>query len=232
MPERRFTDTEVAAILEQASNAEAPSRAVGDGAEDADGLTLAQLQDIGREVGISPEAIRQAALVVDRGGLATARRFVGFPLGVGRVVYLERGLTDDEWDRFVVDLRETFAARGVVRRDGSLRQWTNGNLQVLLEPSANGYRVRMKTIRQQSLMLMRGGIGFLAAGGATFAAMALRGALHGSALFLALELVTAGAGMFTAGAIRLPSWAGRRRSQMEELAARLVSMVDGPAAPG
>jgi len=229
MPERRFTDTEIAAILEQASNADAPSRA---GAESADGLTLAQLEDIGREVGISPDAIRQAALVVDRGGLATARRLVGLPLGVGRVVYLERALTDDEWDRFVVDLRETFAARGVVRRDGSLRQWTNGNLQVLLEPAAGGYRVRMKTVRQQSRVLMRAGLGFLGAAAVTLAATAVGGSLHGGSVFLAAELFAMGAGMFTAGAIRLPSWARRRRSQMEELAGRLAAIAGDTAASG
>jgi DNA-3-methyladenine glycosylase II len=37
-------------------------------------------------------------------------------------------LSDDQWDRLVVDLRETFNAAGIVGREGSLRQWRNGNL--------------------------------------------------------------------------------------------------------
>lgn len=226
MTERRFNDTEIAAILERASKADAAApRAL----DTSDGLTLTQLQEIGREVGIAPDAIREAALVVDRGGLATARRFVGLPLGVGRVVYLERALSDEEWDRFVVDLRETFAARGVVRRDGSLRQWTNGNLQVLVEPTANGFRVRMKTFRQQSQGLMVGGLGFLAASLVTAAA----GGLHSGGVFLIGEFAILGASLFAAGAARLPTWARRRRDQMEELAARLVA-ITGPreATPG
>jgi hypothetical protein len=45
----------------------------------------------------------------------------------------------------VVTLRETFEARGRLQRDGSFRQWTNGNLQALLEPSATGHRLRLST---------------------------------------------------------------------------------------
>src|SRR6266550_289724 len=64
---------------------------------------------------------------------------------VARNVNLNRRLTDEEWERLVVQLREVFNARGRTRSDGSLRQWTNGNLQVLLEPTATGHRLRFGT---------------------------------------------------------------------------------------
>lgn len=225
MTERRFNDTEIAAILERASKVDAAAPRPLDSSE---GLTLAQLQEIGRETGISPDAIRDAAYAVDRGGLATSRHFIGFPLGVGRVVHLDRTLTDEEWDRFVVDLRETFAARGVVRREGSLRQWTNGNLQVFLEPTANGYRVRMKTMRQQSRGLMIAGMAFLALSAVAIGLGALGGSATGTH-FLVGELLVLGGAMFAAGAGRLPGWARRRRQQMEELAARLIAITGGPS---
>lgn len=225
MTERRFNDTEIAAILERASQADATSPRLLDSNE---GLTLAQLQEIGREAGISPEAIRDAAHVVGRGGLATSRHFLGFPLGVGRVVHLDRPLTDEEWDRFVVDLRETFSARGVIRRDGSLRSWTNGNLQVFLEPTASGYRVRMKTMRAQSRRLMITGIAFLALSTVAIVAGALRGNATGTHL-LVDELLVLGSAMFAFGAGLLPGWARRRRSQMEELAGRLIAITGGPS---
>jgi hypothetical protein len=52
MAERRYSDEEVAAIFERASQ---PEHTTLPAAADGKGLTLAALQDIGREVGISPE---------------------------------------------------------------------------------------------------------------------------------------------------------------------------------
>ena len=143
MTERRFNEAEVAAIFERATEAHhAGQRQLPSG----EGMTLAQLQEIGREVGISPEQVAEAANAIDRVGSPTARKFLGLPIGVGRTIELDRRLTDDEWERLVVDLRETFDARGVLRHEGSLRQWTNGNLQALLEPTATGHRVRLRTM--------------------------------------------------------------------------------------
>lgn len=44
---------------------------------------------------------------------------------------LDRKLSGDEWERFDVDLRETFDEREARRSEGSIRQWANGNLQAL-----------------------------------------------------------------------------------------------------
>lgn len=79
-----------------------------------EGLTLADLQDIGREVGISPEAVAQAAQSLELRRQAVTRSFLGLPIGVERTVTLNRWLTDARWDQLVVQLRETFRARGTV----------------------------------------------------------------------------------------------------------------------
>src|SRR5215203_4970217 len=131
MTERRYDQAEVAAIFERA--AEATTHA-GEPRQPAssEGMTLAELQEIGREVGIAPESIALAARSVGVAAQASSRTFLGLPLGVARTVQLDRRLSEEEWERVVVDLRETFNARGSVRSEGSLRQWTNGNLQALL----------------------------------------------------------------------------------------------------
>ena len=59
------------------------------------------------------------------------------PVGVSRTVTSAGNFTEREWERLVVDLRETFDAKGAVKREGSFRQWTNGNLQALVEPTAS-----------------------------------------------------------------------------------------------
>src|SRR5512140_737780 len=141
MAERRYSEAEMASIFENAADAEAAGRRPSHA---PDGMTLAQLQEIGREVGISPEAVAQAARLVAQRGKAVSRRWLGLPIGVGRTLDLGRRLTDHEWEDLVVDLRETFDARGHVSVQGSFREWTNGNLQALLEPTSTGQRLRIR----------------------------------------------------------------------------------------
>lgn len=220
MTERRFNEVEVAAIFERATEAQQTGqRQLPSG----DGLTLAELQEIGREVGISPELLGQAANAIDRVGRPTSRNFLGLTIGVGRTVELDRRLSDDEWERLVVDLRETFDARGMVRQDGSLRQWTNGNLQALLEPTATGHRVRLRTVKGDARSLMIGGLGMLGVAAAALIAAVLQNGVGDPGMLSSLGLLASmGVGMFGIGALRLPRWARLRQRQMEEVAERLT----------
>ena len=220
MTERRYDEAQVAAIFRRATEEmETAHRR----AAPADGLTLSELEGIGREVGLPPEAIRRAARALEGGEQRVVRTFLGLPLGVGRTVELDRRLTDDEWERLVVDLRETFDARGATRRDGGLREWRNGNLQALLEPTATGHRLRLRTIKGDARGMMSGGLMTIGGGVLTAVVAAMRGAAGDmDAIAGAWALMTLGAGMFTAGAVRLPSWARRRRQQMDEVAERLA----------
>ena len=217
MTEPRYSEEDIAAIFERAAEAQQTARRH---LPPGDGMTLAELQEIGREVGIPAELVAQAARSMDRAGKPARRTFLGLPIGVGQTVDLGRRLTDEEWERLVVDLRETFDARGKVRDDGSFRQWTNGNLQALLEPTATGHRLRLQTMKGDARGLMAGGLGLLGIAAATLVAMAVAGHLADFAGVAFLS--AAGLGMFGLGAIRLPGWARLRRRQMEGVAARLA----------
>lgn len=217
MTERRFNEEEVAAIFRQATEAQqTPERQLPAG----EGLTLAELQDIGRQVGIAPEQLVRAAASLSEVGGATSRRFLGLTIGVGRTIDLGRKLSEDEWERLVVDLRETFDARGTVRQEGSFRQWTNGNLQALLEPTANGDRLRLSTVKADSRAWMMGGL--LTLGIATVTAIvAVVGGPRFADLTGVVEIGVIAAGQLAIGAIRLPGWSRLRRKQMEEISRRL-----------
>ena len=221
MTERRFNEAEVAAIFERATEAQQTGQRQLPSGE---GMTLAQLQEIGREVGISPEQVAEAANALDRVGSPTARSFLGLPIGVGRTIELDRRLTDDEWERLVVDLRETFDARGTLRHEGSLRQWTNGNLQALLEPTATGHRVRLRTIKGDSQAFMMGGLAMLGVG--LVSTIFSEG---GAAVSSAVSFLAMGGGLFAIGALRLPGWARVRRQQMEQIAGRLTLLAKSPS---
>ena len=219
MTGRRYNDKEMAAIFRAAAEGpQSPQREVP--AEE--GLTLSDLQAIGREVGISPAAVAQAAQALDIRQGASSRTFLGLPIGVARTVNLNRRLTDQEWEQLVVQLRDVFNARGTTRSDGSLRQWTNGNLQVLLEPTETGHRLRFRTLHGAARASIGAGFAALAVT-ATFAIATAIGGHLGDAVPGILFLLAAGVGMIASGVLRLPRWARLRGRQMDALAAQIAS---------
>ena len=219
MTDRRYNDKEIAAIFRAATEGPlSPQRQV----PPEEGLTLADLQAIGREVGISPAAVAQAAQALDIRRETAARTFFGLPMGVARTVNLNRRLTDHEWERLVVQLREVFNARGTTRSDGSLRQWTNGNLQVLLEPTEAGHRLRFRTLHGAARASMGAGLAVFGVTATVAVATAISGHL-GDAIPEIVLLLAAGMAMIVNGALRLPGWARLRGRQMDALAAQIAS---------
>jgi hypothetical protein len=224
--ERRYSDSEIAAIFRAAAEGpQLPQREV----PREEGLTLAELQAIGREVGIAPEAVVQAAHGLDVRRGAESRLFLGLPIGVARTVNLNRRLSDEEWERLVVQLREVFNARGVTRSEGSLRQWTNGNLQVLLEPTETGHRLRFGTLHGGASALIGAGLTALGSAGVLAIVTSINGTL-GAAMTGIGFIVVAGLGMIASGALRLPGWARLRGRQMEAIATK-VALPPGSTPP-
>jgi hypothetical protein len=219
--ERRYSEQEVALILEQASAAQDQSDRVLPGGE---GLTLAQVQDIAKEVGIDQQQVSRVANAVARGDLVPTQRrtYLGLPIGVGRTIDFGRPVSDAEWDRLVVVLRETFDAKGRVQREGNFRQWTNGNLQALLEPTEHGHRLRLRTTKGNAKMLMVLGAFSIVAGVATFFVPMLTGAATGdpAAFWNSVMLGLIGTVSLVSAGVQLPRWARTRASQMESVALR------------
>lgn len=221
MTDRRYSEAEVAEIFRRAAESQqAAPRQLPAG----DGMTLADLQDIGQEVGLPPDLVAQSAGALDRQGVPAARRFLGLPIGVSRTVELSRRLTDEEWDQLVVDLRDTFEARGRVRVDGTLREWTNGNLQALLEPTPTGQRLRLRTVNANARGFMLIGVGMIGIALAPLVVAALElGTGTALAGFAPFGLI--GAAFFGLGALRLPRWSVTRARQMEGIATRLAALT-------
>ncbi|MEP7345976.1 MAG: hypothetical protein ABI877_11940 [Gemmatimonadaceae bacterium] len=129
----------------------------------------------------------------------------------------ERRVTDEEWDSIVVALRDTFHARGRIDRTGTIREWRNGNLAALLEPTANGHRLRLSTSKGDARLQLGFGTGALLAGAVTALQLLVGGAsvnaLGSSALMAAWGIAIIGR-----AAWMLPRWARTRESQMQSLA--------------
>ena len=223
--ERRYQEDEVAEIFEAAS---APALSRGDAAP-TQGLTLAELQAIGREVGIAPERIAEAAASLARSQPPLPRRTeLGMPLSAAHVIDLPRALTDREWALVVADLRETFNARGHETSQGVTRQWANGNLHALVEPTKTGYRLRLGTVKGDALALNRMG-GFGIAMGLVVGLVPLVSGDPAATVSGAVALGGMGVGAFVFNALRLPRWVRLREQQMKEVAERTRALVaEGP----
>jgi hypothetical protein len=218
MTERRYDEEETAAIFARASEAQPtePKQLAT-----REGWTLAELQTIGREAGLAPDDVAAAARALDRPAQPAPRQMLGITIGVGRTVQLDHRMNDAEWERLVVVLRDTFDARGQVRVDGSLRQWTNGNLQVLVEPTTKGDRVRLRTRNGSAQSMITIGVTMVATSALVAVVALLRGADGAGALASFVPVAAGGVGAMLAGWLRLRSWAPTRLQQMDDIAQQL-----------
>ncbi len=221
---RRYSEEEVEAIFAEATRAvqsTTPARSEGHG------LTLADLHEIGREIGVDANAITRAATALEVGGQPQPRRrYLGFPIGVGRTVELPGPLSDREWERLVADLRETFRARGNVRTEGSLREWWNGNLHALVEPTGTGERLRMRTVSSRVRAAVTMGVGGLVTGIVFTVVLALTGDVLWSEAALIFGVLGAiGVWGLGFGAIESFRWSRERERQMEDIGHRAVALA-------
>lgn len=225
MTDRRYSDEEVAEIFKRAatapSNLPAPP-------EVGDGLSLSQLQEVGLEVGIGAEQVAAAARSLDSAPVANVGTLLGLPIAVRESVELGRRLTDAEWSQMVVAARETFAARGKLRDEGEFREWSNGNLAMMLEPSPTGHRIRFQTRNGNAEGMVRLGAMMTGFGGVMAAVgLGIGGAKAAKMMVLVSMFLGLGV-LFGAGAlIRLPPWARRRGEQMRQLASKAQELIEG-----
>jgi hypothetical protein len=222
MTERRYGDDEVRKIFNLATTSDTRDHWLP---AQADGLTLDELLRIGQEAGIEPVRVAQAAERLDaRGRLAPVRRSFGLPIGVSRVVDLPRAPTDREWEQLISEFRTTFGTQGRATTSGGLREWSQGNLHISVEPTERGEQLRLSTLKDDAMVLnglavVMGGMSVLmgaviAAAGKPEKALLILGMFGGMAL-----------AAFGANLVRLPGWARKRERQMEGIAEHAVKLL-------
>lgn len=225
MTERRYGDDEVREIFSLATTGGSRDRSLP---TEPDGLTLDEMQRIGQEAGIDPMRVAQAAkMLASRGKVAPVRRSFGLPIGVSRVVDLPRAPTDREWEQLVSEFRTTFGVRGKTTSSGSLREWSNGNLHICVEPTARGEQLRLSTLKEDAMVL--NGLGAVFSGMAVImGAMVTAAGKPSKALAIIVMFGGMALASFAANVIRLPRWARERTRQMESLAEHTVRMLSEP----
>ncbi len=225
MTERRYGDEEIREIFKLATTDVARDRRL---ASESGGLTLEELQHVGKEAGIDASSVARAAAALDARGTSTPiRRSFGLPVGLSRVVELPRAPSDREWEQLITEFRTTFGVQGVATSSGNMRQWSHGNLHISLEPSARGEQLRISTLNDSVIALNGLGIVFggmsLLMGAVVTAAGKPGKALVVVGLFGGLCLAAIGSNL-----LRAPRWARERKRQMEALAEHAVKFLAAP----
>lgn len=152
--ERRFTDEEVATILERAlasshRETRVPVR------NETDGITLAQLEGVAAEAGIDPVRVREAALTLgDESEGEDGSALFGPPANhvFDRVV--EGEIPPDRMSDVVAAIRRLTKGTGKVEEVGDWLEWTSGedrSLHVTVKPEAG--QTRLQVVTSSALLL-------------------------------------------------------------------------------
>ena len=223
--ERRYQEHEVRQILELAIGPDGPP---SQSLPAVEGLTLLQLEEVGREVGLPPNRITQAvAAFEERGELVPRGKSLGLPISVGSIVSLPRSPSDREWELLVAALRTTFGAKGEMTSQGSLREWSNGFLHAFIEPTETGHRLRLTDSRAGAVVGMGFG-GFLLAFGLLIFVVLLGKEDPGFRFAVPAFFSLIGGGLIAGSAMSLPGWAREQERRMEHINRRAVSLLALP----
>ena len=224
--ERKYEEHEVRQILDLAIGPEgAPAQSV----PAVEGLTLLQLQEVGREVGLHPDRITQAVTELERRGESVPRgTTLGLPISVGSIVTLPRGPSDREWELLVADLRTTFGGKGEVTSHGGLREWSHGTLHAFIEPTETGHRLRLTDSRVGAVAGMAFG-GFILAFALLIFVVLLGKDDPGFKFAVPAFFSLIGGGLIAGSALSLPGWAREQERRMEHINRRAVSLLALPA---
>jgi len=119
--DHRFTDREVALLLQRAAEIEARRS----DAPPAQGMSLRQLREIATEVGISPEVFEEAVTAVQAGAKPAGRELLGAPLTYKAARGVEGRLNEAAMERLIRVLEEAMDQSGTVTDALGTVRWTS-----------------------------------------------------------------------------------------------------------
>lgn len=243
MSERRYDDDEVRTIFERAADRQEQARTAArrGGEEAADGLSLAELQEIGRAAGIDPDHIAAAADGLDRGALT--RRPAAPPVAPsapsGQPLLMESrsvpGVDDATWERLVDALRREYRVAGISGQVGRVREWsrdadTKSSTPPTVRVIPGGDRDLLEVSEgTEQLYLVPKILGGVLAGNAALVGllMLLGSSASGPPAALPLAFALLAALVFGGGTAIAKVAAGKRAERLAAVADRLALIASG-----
>ena len=220
---RKYKDEEIREIFDLAVSGDDLD---WDPLQDQGGLTLDELKEIGREIGVTPARIAEAADALElKRDVRHRGTSLGVPISVTRLVELPGPVSDREWDLLVTEFRETLGVRGHIMSQGGVRQWTADDFQAFLEPTDTGHRLRLMTHKGGAKLVTVLGLAALAVG----LIMLMLIVMGTSPVAIELSMLLAmgmGGTALASNALTLPRWARQREGQLEYIADRARALLN------
>ena len=119
--DHRFTDREVALLLQRAAEMEAQRT----DATPAHGMSLRQLREIATEVGISPAVFEEAITAIQAGAKPARRELLGAPLAYKAARGVDGHLSEATMGRLIRVLEEAMDQSGTVTDALGTVRWTS-----------------------------------------------------------------------------------------------------------
>ncbi len=233
--ERRYSEAELRAIIERAAKRQESARRAQDASED--GLTLAELQQIGAASGIDPDHIASAASELAHATpAAQPATLAGMPTALRQSRFIPAEVSDEAWARIVAELRSTFDASGVAGEVGRTREWTTqvrrktgGAVHVVLEPVEGGTHVTVEQSWRGSVWTFTGVSGVYAFVALLLSALALGGVLDSGEAFIPVMFAVFALVMFGGSQIGTRLYARRQDERFERALDRIELIARGAA---
>ncbi|MEL6614758.1 MAG: hypothetical protein AAFQ43_03420 [Bacteroidota bacterium] len=123
------------------------------------GLSVEELEEIGRAAGLDPALVREAAMDSLRPEpVSVTKSVLGMPTAFRRERFIRGEVSDEAWAQIVLDLRRQFNKTGLVTDIGKVREWrshANDQMQpttVTLAPERDGTRVVIERSQTQTVI--------------------------------------------------------------------------------
>ncbi len=236
MTERTYSEDEIADLIARAAERQRDARQ----RDDSPGLTLTEIERIGRDTGIDPEHLRAAAAEMDAGGRTLARQSGHTRTHVTVERWVDAPLTPEAWEEAVAELQGRHGvdasfwlgqnSGGTVRQIGNAYEWRHTSslgVQTTVTASPRGDQTRLRLRQLVGLASPTAeGIGY----GAVLAGVAgmFGGIISGAALgaVLVFLLTWAGAALLITALDR--RWRAGKLRDLEALADDLAPLLAAP----
>ena len=226
---RRYTDKEVGKLLRRATEIQRAEPT----AENPEGLTIAELQDVAAEAGIDPRYLRRAAAELEVGGASEIwTKLAGAPAGFVLERIVPGEVPESTFEELVPMMQTGTYGQGTASVVGKTLTWTSrsdsnsSSQQILIS-----YRDGETTIRIEERMSGYGGglFGALMGGVGGGVGFGVGGALAGILGSVALAMVFPVVVMGGSYALARTLWKAevrKRRLRMQDLLDRLADRIE------